>query len=58
MNIINNPKIKKAIPAYMFNGEESTSLTKYPTNNITDTIVKNKPIVKLRCVKRLNIHWI
>ena len=56
MNIINNPKIKKAIPAYMFNGEESTSLTKYPINNITDTIVKNKPIVKLSCVKRLNIH--
>lgn len=56
MNIINKPKIKKAIPAYMFNGEESVSLVKYPINNIADTIVKNKPIVKLSCVKRLNIY--
>jgi len=55
ISIIINPKIKNAMPAYKFKKDDNSVLTKNPVNNIIATIVKNTPMMKLSCVKRLSI---
>lgn len=54
-SIIINPKTKNTIPAYRFKKDDSSALAKNPINNIIATIVKNTPMMKLSCEKRLSI---